>query len=257
MTQPQNTGILICTLLIFSALASCKSMAATEEGPDRFSFYSESVYQGKFSAVTQSSRFQASAWRPVPGIEFYGGMHLDQQLAARLGDRVTEDFVAAYPGLQFVPIGWPIGIAYEYWRVLGKTERPQEDHRGIAWFYREAYLPPIALSRHLFSETYAESVFSSRQGNELTFSGWSKLGHRIRLGPDFRLDAFLEASLKRDRLRYREENLQQVGPGARFTAVFQPIAASLSATYGIGVYALAPGAGYREVRGLLVLSGSF
>ena len=199
-----------------------ESVGKTWDLSPGFLLFSESSYGGNSSYLVNQSQVHVNLVRPTSSLAIYGGMSLSQATNAPMIN--SDNYFAVYPGVTFQP-GWsPLAAFAEYWSY---TTDERKDLRTGFYGYQWIDLP-TRLSRNFFSEIYGDAVYSSRQSQDVLFSGSTKLGHRFKISNQFVTDAYVEGSIRRDRLGIQEYNFQELLPGARATVFFQPFSAAIT-----------------------------
>lgn len=220
--------------------------------------YSESTYISQSKNLVQFSKLDAQLIHILDALHGYIGTRFSQDTQTTQTHLYNDNYLAATLGLEFHPPKWPLTFFVEHQQVFHVIKKPanrpayETDFRAGALLYYKRDLTLIPHWVILFSETYAELIYSTRLDYNLYFLLTNKLGPRLSLVRAIDLDVYVEGFFKRDGLGFAGQNAEEVRFGSRLTAHLNPVSVAVSIHRGFGLD-LFQNQPYQEWRGLLVL----
>jgi hypothetical protein len=259
----------ILFLFIFT-IANSYSATADESLSNFWAFkndtevYSESTYLSRFDDIVNDTRLRLHLLSYGDLFQSYVGVLVEQDTRSNEREAWNDNNVSPNLGVSSHPMsGVPLYFFAEYRELIRVAPRPsgyspnEGDFRVGPYAYDLWELARISRRQGVFSEAYGEAIYSSRLGNNIFASAWSKTGLRNKLNAHLNFDAYVEGVMKRERSGgWIEENLQEVGPATRLIGAWGNIYSSLSLRRGFGSH-LGGGGTYAAWTGLFVFAGSF
>ncbi len=224
----------VCFGVVLSLLsAPTNALAASMD------LYSQSTYLPKIQDVVTDHHIHYTAKKFNDSLKAYLGVALSQDSRSNGSVTWNDNHLSPLIGLKLQSPAGPAAFFAEYRQTLRVTahQSPQAfreaDIRAGALAYQWWQLgwddmeatPEVAL----FDESYGEAVFSSRLGQNVFFSGWSKLGLRNSFVRGFHLDGYLEGLASADRFGIDYGNLFHAAAGTRLSTRAGPVGAQIAA----------------------------